>query len=74
MEKKDENRRQEGEKRAVGGGADGKKKEEPGQGMHRGIKALREIRKYQSSSEMLIQKLPFQRVVWEIAQSFRTDQ
>ena len=32
----------------------------------RGLKALREIRKYQSGMELLIQRLPFQRVVKEI--------
>ncbi|XWS52477.1 hypothetical protein CRYUN_Cryun11dG0073900 [Craigia yunnanensis] len=37
------------------------------------IVALREIRKYQKSTELLIQKLPFQRLVREIAQDFKTD-
>lgn len=32
-----------------------------------GTVALREIRKYQKSTEMLIRKLPFQRLVREIA-------
>ena len=35
--------------------------------------ALREIRHYQKSTELLIRKLPFQRVVREIAQDFKTD-
>ncbi|KAE8669031.1 histone H3.2 [Hibiscus syriacus] len=35
--------------------------------------ALREIRKYQKSIELLIRKLPFQRLVREIAQDFKTD-
>ena len=35
--------------------------------------ALREIRKYQKSTELLIRKLPFQRMVREIAQDFKTD-
>jgi histone H3 len=35
-----------------------------------GTVALREIRKYQKSTEMLIPKLPFQRLVREIAQSY----
>ena len=35
--------------------------------------ALREIRRYQKSTEMLIRKLPFQRLVREIAQDFKTD-
>ncbi|KAE8662530.1 histone H3.2 [Hibiscus syriacus] len=38
-----------------------------------GTVALREIRKYQKSTELLIQKLPFQRLVREIAQDFKTD-
>ena len=35
--------------------------------------ALREIRKYQKSTELLIRKIPFQRLVREIAQEFKTD-
>ena len=35
--------------------------------------ARREIRKYQKSTELLIRKLPFQRLVREIAQDFKTD-
>ena len=35
-----------------------------------GTLALREIRKYQKSSELLIPKLPFQRLVREVAQTF----
>ncbi|GJV51954.1 histone H3.2-like protein [Tanacetum coccineum] len=38
-----------------------------------GTVALREIRKYQKSMERLIRKLPFQRLVREIAQDFKTD-
>ncbi|VAH21923.1 unnamed protein product [Triticum turgidum subsp. durum] len=38
-----------------------------------GIVALREIRKYQKSTELLIRKLPFQRLVRDIAQDFKTD-
>ncbi len=37
------------------------------------IKALREIRKYQKSTELLIRKLPFSRLVREIAKDFKTD-
>ena len=33
-----------------------------------GAKALREIRRYQKTTELLIRKLPFQRLVREIAQ------
>lgn len=51
------------------GAAGGVKKERyrPGQ------VALNEIRKYQKSTELLMRKLPFQRLVKEIAHAFRTD-
>ena len=35
--------------------------------------ALREIRRYQKSTELLIKKLPFQRLVREISQDFKSD-
>ena len=38
-----------------------------------GTVALREIRKFQKSTELLIRKLPFQRVVREIAQNYKSD-
>ncbi|XP_065081818.1 histone H3-like [Ochlerotatus camptorhynchus] len=38
-----------------------------------GTVALREIRRYQKSTELLIRKLPFQRLVRDIAQDFKTD-
>ena len=38
-----------------------------------GTVALREIRKYQKSTELLIRHLPFQRLVREIAQTFKSD-
>ncbi|XP_017259444.2 histone H3-like, partial [Kryptolebias marmoratus] len=38
-----------------------------------GTVALREIHHYQKSIEPLIQKLPFQHLVREIAQDFKTD-
>jgi histone H3 len=38
-----------------------------------GTVALREIRKYQKSDKLLLRKLPFQRLVREIAQEFKTD-
>ena len=38
-----------------------------------GTVALREIRRYQKSTELLIRKLPFARLVREIAQDFKTD-
>ena len=37
-----------------------------------GTVALREIRKYQKSTDLLIRKLPFQRLVREIAHEFKT--
>jgi len=38
-----------------------------------GTIALREIRKYQNSTNLLIRKLPFQRLVREIAQEYMLD-
>ena len=38
-----------------------------------GTVALREIRKYQKSTELLIRKLPFQRLVREIASDYKSD-
>jgi histone H3 len=38
-----------------------------------GTVALREIRKYQKSTELLIRKLPFQRLIREITQDWKTD-
>jgi histone H3 len=38
-----------------------------------GTVALREIRKYQKSTDLLLRKLPFQRLVREIAAGFRGD-
>ena len=38
-----------------------------------GTVALREIRKYQKSSDLLIKKLPFQRLVREIAHEIKLD-
>jgi histone H3 len=38
-----------------------------------GTVALREIRKYQKSTDLLLRKLPFQRLVREIAQDFKSD-
>ncbi|KAK1349879.1 histone H3 [Hamiltosporidium tvaerminnensis] len=38
-----------------------------------GAIALKEIRKYQKSTELLIRKLPFQRLVREIASKFKAD-
>lgn len=38
-----------------------------------GTVALREIRRFQKSTELLIRKLPFQRLVREIANDYKTD-
>ena len=38
-----------------------------------GTVALRQIRKYQKSTDLLIPKLPFQRLVREIAQDYKKD-
>lgn len=38
-----------------------------------GTVALREIRKYQKTTELLIRKLPFQRLVRELSQEVRSD-
>ena len=38
-----------------------------------GTVALREIRRYQKSTELLIRKAPFQRLVREVAQEFKFD-
>ena len=38
-----------------------------------GTVALREIRRFQKSTELLVRKLPFQRLVREIANDFKTD-
>ena len=38
-----------------------------------GTVALREIRRYQKSTELLLRKLPFARLVREITQDFKTD-
>jgi histone H3 len=38
-----------------------------------GTLALREIRTYQKSTDLLIRKLPFQRLVREIAETYRLD-
>ena len=38
-----------------------------------GTVALRQIRKYQKSTELLIRKLPFQRLVREVAQDYKCD-
>ena len=41
--------------------------------LKRGIKVLKEIRKYQSNTDLLIRRLSSQRLVQEIAQGIQTD-
>lgn len=50
-----------------------KKKQKKPHRFRPGTVALREIRKYQKSTDLLIRKLPFQRLVREIAQDFKSD-
>jgi histone H3 len=38
-----------------------------------GTVALREIRRYQKNTELLLRKAPFQRLVREIAQAYKSD-
>lgn len=60
------------EKKTKGAKGDSKEKKKA----HRfrpGTVALREIRRHQRSTELLIRKLPFQRLVREIAADFRGD-
>ena len=38
-----------------------------------GTVALREIRRYQKTTELLIRKMPFQRLIREIAQDYKSD-
>ncbi|KAK7925035.1 hypothetical protein WMY93_007345 [Mugilogobius chulae] len=49
------------------------KEDRPQEGQEARHRGLREIRRYQKSTELLIRKLPFQRLVREIAQDFKTD-
>ncbi|KAA1466436.1 histone-fold-containing protein [Dentipellis sp. KUC8613] len=74
----DEDDREEGPSRRRSGGsaAQSAPQSAPAQRRHRfrpGTVALREIRKYQKSTDLLIRKLPFARVVREIALDMMTD-
>ena len=53
--------------------AGGVKKPHKKRRFHPGTVALREIRKYQKGVELLIRRLPFQRLVREIAQDYKPD-
>ena len=59
-----------GSQKSVPAGAGGVK---PPHRYRPGTVALREIRRYQKTTELLIRKLPFQRLVREIAQDFKSD-
>ena len=54
-------------------GAGKKPPEAPKRRFRPGTVALREIRKYQRTTDLLIRRLPFQRLVREIAQDFKTE-
>ena len=56
--------------RPAGGGARGEAAQPKKRKYRPGTRALMEIQHYQKSVEFLIRKLPFQRVVWEVAQNF----
>ncbi|KAF9569291.1 histone-fold-containing protein [Agrocybe pediades] len=56
-------------RRSVASGVDGAKKRR----FRPGTVALREIRKYQKSTDLLLQKLPFSRIVREITMEMTTD-
>ncbi|KAI0347255.1 histone H3 [Trametopsis cervina] len=58
-----------------GGGGPGGAQDAPGKRrrFRPGTVALREIRKYQKSTDLLIRKLPFSRIVREIAMDMTTD-
>ena len=58
---KEGNKEQEEERRDSGKG--GKKENGVVKGVRMGLKALKEIKRYQSNTDTLIRKLPFQRVV-----------
>ena len=49
------------------------KEEGAGKRMQRWVKTLTEIEKYHMGTELLIRRLPFQRLVWEIAKEIRAD-
>jgi histone H3/H4 len=57
----------------VSGGSDDERPKKKAHRFRPGTVALREIRRYQKSTELLIRKLPFQRLVREIAQDYKSD-
>jgi len=63
-------------KKQSGNASGGQQTQRERQRPHRyrpGTVALREIRKYQKSTNLLIRKLPFQRLVREIAAEYKAD-
>ena len=48
-------------------------KSKTGKGVRRGMKALKEIKKYQNTTNLLIRRFPFQKVVREIERNIRLD-
>ena len=68
--KEKEKKGKDGEREDRGKRPDNKECKEEGvmKKMRRGLKALKEIKRYQSGTELLIRRLPFQRVVKEITQ------
>ena len=70
-----EKKGKDGEREDRGKRADKKECKEEGvvKKMRRGLKALKEIKGYQTGMEMLIRRLPIQRVVKEITQGIRAD-
>jgi len=63
---------QDAQRRASGAG-DGEEKKRKKPRFRPGTLALREIRKYQKSTDLLLRKLPFARIVREIALDMTTD-
>jgi histone H3/H4 len=57
----------------VSGGSDDERPKKKAHRFRPGTVALREIRRYQKSTELLIRKLPFQRLVREISQDYKSD-
>ncbi|KAI5169105.1 histone H3 [Pancytospora epiphaga] len=60
-------------KTTMGGKSMGGSKTQPKHRFRPGTLALREIRKYQKSSDLLIRKRPFQRVVRQLMPTFTTE-
>ena len=68
-----ENTEPQSQSKSVTGGEGGIKGRKPHRRFRPGTVALREIRKFQKSTDLLIHKLPFFGLVREIAQEFKAD-